>query len=116
MIGGKKLRIAQQGNVMFWCPGCNEYHIVKVEGTGRPIWDYNGNPDAPTFGPSILVTSGHYVTGYSDKGLCDKSGGTEPCTSESCFRCHSYVRDGMIQFLSDSTHQYAGQTVPLPDL
>lgn len=28
--------------------------------------------------------------------------------------CHSFIRDGQIQFLSDCTHALAGQTVPLP--
>lgn len=31
-------------------------------------------------------------------------------------RCHSFVRDGKIEFLSDSTHKLAGQTVDLPPL
>jgi hypothetical protein len=29
--------------------------------------------------------------------------------------CHSFVRDGRIEFLSDCTHRLAGQTVDLPD-
>lgn len=31
-------------------------------------------------------------------------------------RCHSYVRNGHVEFLSDCTHELAGQTVELPDL
>jgi len=30
-------------------------------------------------------------------------------------RCHSFVVDGRIQFLQDSEHELAGQTVDLPD-
>ena len=30
-------------------------------------------------------------------------------------RCHSFVREGRIEFLSDCTHALAGQTVELPD-
>ena len=30
------------------------------------------------------------------------------------YACHSFVTDGRIQFLTDSTHTLAGQTVPLP--
>lgn len=30
--------------------------------------------------------------------------------------CHSFVRDGRIQFLSDCTHKLANQTVDLPDI
>jgi len=32
------------------------------------------------------------------------------------YRCHSFVRDGRIEFLSDCTHALKGQTVDLPDL
>jgi hypothetical protein len=31
-------------------------------------------------------------------------------------RCHSFVRDGRIEFLTDSTHELAGQIVGLPEL
>ncbi len=50
-------------------------------------WGWNGSKDSPTFTPSLNVV------GY----------------------CHSLVRDGMIQFLSDCTHKLAGQTVEIPD-
>lgn len=30
--------------------------------------------------------------------------------------CHSFVRDGQIEFLGDCTHSLAGQTVPLPSV
>jgi hypothetical protein len=30
--------------------------------------------------------------------------------------CHSFVRDGRIEFLSDCTHSLAGQTVELPEI
>ena len=36
-----------------------------------------------------------------------------PCVE---VRCHSFVTDGRIQFLSDSTHVLAGQTVDLPPI
>lgn len=29
--------------------------------------------------------------------------------------CHSFVRNGVIEFLSDCTHALKGQHVPLPD-
>ena len=31
-------------------------------------------------------------------------------------RCHSFIKDGQIQFLGDCTHSLAGQTVALPNL
>jgi len=96
----KKLRSAADGGLLFWCPGCDGAHQVKV-GTGAgPRWGYNGNPDRPTFTPSVLVR-------YN--GLDADTPDGIPSV------CHSFVTDGRIQFLSDCTHHLAGQTVDLPD-
>lgn len=90
----------------FRCPGCREAllasdltlepedldhlctHVVNV----RDVHAFNGNPDRPTFSPSIMapVASGHI--------------------------CHSYVTDGRIQYLGDSTHPLSGSTVDLPEI
>ncbi len=94
------LRGAQNGGLLFRCPGCECAHQVTVgEGSG-PRWGYNGNPDAPTFTPSVLVTYNGCDAGVD---------GAPPAI------CHSFVTDGRIQFLSDCTHALAGQTVDLPD-
>lgn len=80
----------------FFCPGCDEPHGVKIEGTlNHPHgpWSWNGDREKPTLQPSVL-----------------HDGETRP----DGFRCHSFVTDGRIQFLSDCTHAIAGQTVPLP--
>lgn len=63
--------------------------------SGRPGWTWNGDFDKPTVHPSILVT-----TKYPDR--------TDVC--------HSFITNGRIQFLTDSTHALAGQTVELPEL
>jgi hypothetical protein len=119
-ILGKKLRGLDGGRVAFACPGCDEMHQVAVREDGNrqgPIWGYNGNPDAPTFTPSVLVKSGHYCSGQSGKDCwCtyEERFGEKP--PAKCFVCHSFVRDGRIQFLGDCTHALAGQTVELPDI
>jgi hypothetical protein len=96
----KKLRSLEGGRVMFWCPGCDGAHQVSVgEGSG-PRWRYNGNPEAPTFTPSINVTYNGPDAGVD---------GAPPAV------CHSFVTDGRIQFLDDCTHALAGQTVEIPD-
>jgi hypothetical protein len=51
----------------------------------------------PTFEPSILISIGN---GPDAPRLV----------------CHSFVREGKIQFLGDCTHELAGQTVPLPTI
>lgn len=86
-----------------------------------PGWTFNGNFDAPTFSPSVLVTSGHYAPDRPEgkKCWCDYNAdlvakGEEPSGFE-CYRCHSFVVDGQMQFLGDCTHALANQTVPLPE-
>jgi len=115
----KKLRSAQNGGLMFWCPGCIEIHAIT---TGPNGWTYNGNPEQPTFQPSVLVSNGHYASTFKPGEACwctfnakRVAEGKEP-SAFTCHRCHSFVIDGRIQFLGDSTHALAGQTVDLPDL
>jgi hypothetical protein len=82
----------------FVCPGCVLFggtglHMLPVRGdtADQPSWDWDGDEDAPTLSPSVL-------TRYNDDV------------------CHSFIRGGMVEFLSDCTHELAGQTVPLPPL
>jgi hypothetical protein len=75
--------------VIFFCPGCQCAHTVW---TGPGQWSFNGDFERPTFSPSILVRGGR-------KG--------------SDFTCHSFVRDGQIEFCGDSHHALKGRTVPL---
>lgn len=79
-----------------WCPGCDDLHAVEVKDNAVK-WEWDGNRDAPTISPSILVN------------------GREP---KHGIRCHSYVKAGVWEFLSDCDHEMAGQhvpCVPLPD-
>jgi len=62
-------------------------------GTGK--WSWNGDTEKPTLKPSILTKS------RDDKGEVV---------------CHSFVNDGMVQFLGDCTHELKGKTVPLLDI
>lgn len=87
--------------LIFWCPGCDQPHGPRVEGPDdpdpakrKPKWTWNGDRARPTLQPSILVHT-------------DGRDGTK--------KCHSYVTDGQIQFLGDSYHSLAGQTVPIPE-
>jgi hypothetical protein len=113
-----KLRSLEGGLVSFWCPGCEEYHGIKVDGDDtHPKWGWNRNVDRPTFTPSILVRSGHYAPGHqSDSCWCTyNEEHPEDKNPFLCRVCHSFVTDGKIQFLDDSTHKLAGQTVEIPD-
>lgn len=87
---GDVVSLASDQTLLFFCPGCEEYHGVAVNGTKNTLtggsWHWDGNAQKPTLIPSVHVVG----------------------------RCHSFVRDGMIQFLDDCTHKLARQTVPLP--
>ncbi len=96
--------------LVFHCPACHYDHPFRLQepvdqqgkpakradGTPYPTWEWNGSIEKPTFKPSLLV-----------HGNPDQPNGYP--------RCHSFVRDGKIEFCSDSTHALAGQTVDLPD-
>lgn len=86
----------------FWCPGCNQAHAIRTKGPS--VWGWNGDADRPTFTPSVLVT----WLAVPDANEEFKEWRTER-------RCHSFVNDGRIMFLDDSTHELAGQEVDLPD-
>ncbi|MGB3290916.1 MAG: DUF6527 family protein [Burkholderiaceae bacterium] len=88
----------------FLCPGCDDYHSIAIGSGPGPRWDYNGNPEKPTFTPSVKVT----YPANPDADDDFKEWRTERV-------CHSFVRDGRIQFLGDCTHALAGQTVDLPE-
>jgi hypothetical protein len=116
---GKKLRYWAGGGkegYRFWCPGCNDAHVVQTSPGG---WGFNGNGDAPTFSPSVLVRRGHYLHGETPGNCYCDFAERHPEVAKGCTwiccRCHSFVTDGRIQFLSDCTHALAGQTVDLPD-
>lgn len=94
---GKKLYQLRPGQVAYHCPGCDGPHFLALDDSnvvnGRPHkWDFDGNLEVPTFHPSIHVA---------------------PNMPE--FRCHSWIKNGMISFLTDSHHHLGGQTVPMPD-
>ncbi len=91
---GRCLGQAEDGSLWFFCDGCNLPHSLNVGPGQGPRWGYNGNPEAPTFTPSVLSR-------YRMK--------------DAEVVCHSFVTDGRIQYLSDCTHHLAGQTVDLPD-
>lgn len=108
------LRSAEGGHLLFRCPGCDELHMIRVGDRSGLGWGYNGNPDAPTFTPSVLVRSGHYVPDHKGECWCTWEAEDGEKSGFGCYVCHSFVTDGRIQFLGDCTHALAGQTVDLP--
>jgi hypothetical protein len=101
-------RLAQGGRLLFWCPGCDGAHQVQIGDGPGPRWGFNGDHDRPTFTPSILVRGTQPITDDERDRIMNGERITPRPTV-----CHSFVRDGQIQFLNDCTHALAGQTVPL---
>ncbi len=93
-------------HVQLHMPGPIENRIIPVMigGTrhGTPNWTWNGSVGSPTLKPSILTK------GAGRKFL--ETGEYVPHV------CHSWVNDGKVQFLSDCTHEFAGQTLDLLDV
>ena len=80
-----KAHRATDNLILIFCPGCGNAHGFDAR------WTFNGDFERPSFSPSMHVEAGGPNT------------------------CHSFVRDGKIQFLTDSHHALAGQTVELPE-
>jgi hypothetical protein len=80
-------------------------NVPKDSGLDRPSWDWDGNLEAPTLSPSILTNGTRSV----DHVRNDDGTFRFP-------RCHSFLKAGIFEFLTDSEHPLAGQKVPIPDL
>lgn len=61
-------------------------------------WTFDGNYERPTFSPSV-----------NESWSFSHEDGTPGATE----RNHYFVRNGFVEYLSDCTHQLAGQTVEL---
>jgi hypothetical protein len=96
----------------FYCPACKQAHGIRTEGTD--IWGWNGDVERPTFTPSVLVSAMYGDPPVTPENLAEWKRAPWPQTKVARI-CHSFVTDGMIQFLGDCTHALAGQTVPLAD-
>jgi hypothetical protein len=86
----------------YWCPGCDALHCIAinpVKADNGAGWTFTGTLDNPTYSPSQLTSWEGTVNGVPTKRCC-----------------HTFIRGGRIEFLRDSTHALAGQTVPLPPL
>ena len=84
----------------FNCPGCKMVHGISVAPHEKPTWTFNDDFEKPTFSPSYLTWWG---------GTVDKK------WVEKFHVCHSFIKDGKIQFLNDCTHELKGKTVEIPD-
>lgn len=71
----------------YMCLGCGYIHAVSPK-----RHTFNNDFDKPTFTPSLVQD---FTPGR---------------------KCHSFIKDGMIQYLSDCFHELKNQTIELPEI
>lgn len=74
----------------FFCPGCQSLHAFVTNREQSPCWSFDGNMEAPTFNPSLLV--------------------------QGTIRCHLFLHNGKIEFCGDSEHDLKNKSVDMVDL
>lgn len=98
--GGEEMILEKYGpkngyeGYSFYCPGCKHLHVFYTMHPKGIKWSFNGDMDNPTFSPSLKNTV--------DGPVVHKV-------------CHLFVRNGMIEFCGDCTHDHAGKSVPLTE-
>lgn len=90
-MGNKVVKLNTSAGPCYWfyCQGCKSGHAFDKR------WTFNGDLEKPTFHPSLLVNQKSIVP----NGV----------------QCHSFVRNGRIQYLNDCDHDLKGTTVDLLD-
>lgn len=85
---GRKLMHPQY---LYFCKGCGYEHAFGLLSEGGHH-NFNMDLNNPTVSPSLLQ---NFVPGKL---------------------CHSFIRNGMIEYLPDCQHELAGKTIELPDI
>ena len=81
-------------NYVWWkCPGCGHKHGLPIKdashlGNSQASWEWNGSVEKPTLTPSVNIVSDS---------------------------CHFFIKEGNVEFCSDSKHKLAGRTVEIPE-
>lgn len=99
----------------YWmmCPGCKYDHAIIVKWGSKtnrkePQWSFNGDHEKPTFSPSLLYRGKRMPTDEEANKIM--AGETVNLPDEVC---HSFIKNGQWEFLSDCTHALAGKTVDM---
>lgn len=90
MSDERVVALQPSGNLLFYCPGCNDMHVVDAA-----RWDWNGSAVKPTLSPSVLHFTQLTVGGARQT------------------ICHYYITDGRISYCGDCPHELANKTVDM---
>lgn len=88
------------------------HRVPFVEDGHGAVWSFNGDFESPTLTPSVLVHGHKTLINHDLEGAAL----TAPENIRMTPTCHCFVTDGAIQFLADSTHALAGQTVIMDEV
>jgi hypothetical protein len=88
--------INSPGRYVFFCPGCKANHVIDTTPSkNRAYHVLTGTFANPTIRASVMS---------NPKNLPGRP------------RCHSFVTNGVIDYLNDCTHELSGKKVKLPPL
>lgn len=78
---------------LFYCPGCKCDHGLWTSNKNgnNVIWKFNGDLNKPTVTPSLLIKHGKNIV------------------------CHLFIKEGMLKYLHDCSHELAGETIEMED-
>jgi len=111
--------VKKGGQIAHYCPACDELHYFAVDEPFKngARWEYNGDPLKPSFSPSMLVRTGHFVPGHETKECwCSYEERFGEPAPFGCGICHYFLKNGRIEYLTDSTHKLAGMRVALVEI
>src|SRR6266513_4575479 len=80
------------GQLVHYCPACNDLHFIPIFGEYKTLWIMNGKVNVPGVSPSVKL-------GDSNKPTC-----------------HYILEKGFLNYCNDTTHKYTNQVIPLPDI
>lgn len=89
---GPFVRILKPGVYLHWCPACDRAHQWNISTTDHPQglrWGWDGDLKQPSVEPALRHQVGDQV-------------------------CEYVLRAGILRYSTNSTHDMAGEELPLP--
>lgn len=77
----------------WFCPGCKMNHGANCDPDNYGAWTYENENGKITIKPSLLI---RYENQSGEKTIC-----------------HSDITDGMVEYKSDTTHEFKGMKIQL---
>lgn len=107
----KKITDGTREYFEFYCPGCKQTHLYYTKRKG-PTWTFNGDMQAPTFQPSLLLLREEWTPPVTPENLDEWQKKQWPQVKVAK-TCHLNITGGMIQFHGDCWHELKHKTIPM---